>query len=137
MHNLYNTGARNFFFVNLPPLDRTPMNTNITAFGNRTSAVEANFADGVALFNSLLPQYVSRFQSIHNGTRTAVYDAHGLFNMILDDPHAYGFKDNASMNCTGCFWANNYHPMSVVHERIANDMLPDLSTVGWPPLVLT
>ena len=61
MDNLYNTGARKFFLVNLPPLDRTPM------IRNHTDDIMANFKDGVNVFiNVLLPEYVTWFQGNHS-----------------------------------------------------------------------
>lgn len=60
MDNLYNTGARNFFFVNTPPLDRAPMITN------HTQDIVDNFAQGVKLFNEVyLPEYVDSFTTSH------------------------------------------------------------------------
>jgi len=61
MDNLYNTGARKFFLVKMPPLDRTPM------IFNHTDEIIANFKDGVNVFNNvLLPRYVSRFEANHS-----------------------------------------------------------------------
>jgi hypothetical protein len=62
MGSLYNTGARNFLFINMPPLNRAPMIT----MHNRT--VIKNFADGVAYFNQeLLPTYVRNFTESYKG----------------------------------------------------------------------
>jgi phospholipase/lecithinase/hemolysin len=135
MTSLYNTGARNFFFVNLPPLFRAPM---VTQHG---ADIIENYRQGVTLFNSqLLPAYVANFTASHEGVRSIVYDAYSLFSEILDRPHWYGFKDNTSYTCIGCtngtgdFWANNYHPTTQVHERLARDMVANLTAVGWPAL---
>lgn len=61
MENLYNTGARKFLFINMPPLDRTPM------IMNHTDDIIAELKAGVALFNEvLLPTYVDWFQGNHS-----------------------------------------------------------------------
>ncbi|MCJ1447391.1 MAG: hypothetical protein MMC23_007902 [Stictis urceolatum] len=131
MDNLYNTGARRFFFINMPPLNRAPMVTS------HSQEIIDNYAEGVALFNDvLLPGYVDRFSSNHSGVKTAIYNAHALFTAVLDEPHMYGYKDDSCFSQTGCFWANNYHPVSSMHERLAHDMLGNLTSIGWPPLVL-
>jgi hypothetical protein len=133
MDSLYNTGAGNFVFVNMPPLQRAPM----VAETNQT--VVENYAEGVALFNDhLLPKYVANFTSTYTDVRTIVYDAHSFFSEILDHPGWYGFKNNYCYSCigcynvTGCFWANNYHPVWQVHEKLAQDMVANLTAVGWP-----
>ena len=134
MASLYDSGARNYFFVNMPPLFRAPMVTQ-----NGQDIID-NYREGVSLFNEkLFPEYVQTFTSTYNGVRTVIYDAFSLFSEILDNPTWYGFKDNSSYTCIGCtngtgdFWSNNYHPTTDVHERLARDMLANLTTVGWPP----
>jgi len=126
MENLYNTGARKFMFINMPPLDRTPM------IQNHTASIIQNFAQGVSLFNDvLLPQYVGWFQGNHSNIQTTIYDAHSAFNTILDDAPAYGFANNSCFNSTDCFWWNNYHPEGAVHQRLAKQMIINLTPLGW------
>ena len=70
MGNLYNTGARKFLFINMPPLNRTPMILNYT------SDVVEDFAEGVHLFNHvLLPQYVDQFQGNHSDVSCSCYES--------------------------------------------------------------
>ncbi|KAK4499505.1 hypothetical protein PRZ48_010020 [Zasmidium cellare] len=133
MDNLYITGARNFFFVNLPPLQRAPM-----VFEKGQKYVD-NYAQGVELWNQhLLPQYIANFTASHPGVRSITYDAHTFFSTILDRPRVYGFRDNTCYSCigcrnvTGCFWSNNYHPVWQVHDRLSRDMVANLTAVGWP-----
>ena len=134
MTSLYDAGARNFFFVNMPPLFRAPM---VTQNGQ---AIINNYKKGVNMFNdNFLPAYVQNFTESHAGTKTVIYDAFSLFSKILDHSEWYGFKDNTSYTCIGCtngtgdFWTNNYHPTTDVHERLARDMVANLTQVGWPP----
>ena len=98
-----------------------------------------NYKEGVSYFNDhLLPTYVRNFKKDHKGVKTIVYDAFSLFSAILDHPQWYGFKDGTSYTCIGCkngtgdFWSNNYHPTTDVHERLARDMVANLTVVGWP-----
>ncbi|KAF2164492.1 carbohydrate esterase family 16 protein [Zasmidium cellare ATCC 36951] len=133
MDNLYITGARNFFFINLPPLQRAPM-----VFEKGQKIID-NYAQGVALWNqNLFPAYVRNFTAQHPGSRAVVYDAHSAFSTILDHPRYYGFRDSTCYSCigcrnvTGCFWSNNYHPVWQVHDRLSRDMVANLTAVGWP-----
>lgn len=140
MDSLYNTSARNYFFVNMPPLRRAQM---VAESGQRTVD---DYAEDVELFNDhLLPRYVNNFTATHGGVKAIIYDAHRFFSKILDHPQWYGFKNNYCYSCTGCynvtgwFWSNNYHSVWQVHERLAEDMVANLTTVGWPlpqPVVL-
>lgn len=138
MDGVYNTGARNFIFLNMPPLQRAPM-----VFQNGNATV-SNYANAVSYFNNdLLPDYVQNFTSTHSGVKTVIYDAHTLFSEILDHPQWYGFRDSTCYACigctngTGCFWANNYHPQTQVHRLLAKDMLANLTSIGWPAAVIT
>jgi hypothetical protein len=69
MENLYNTGARKFLFINMPPLDRTPM------IMNHTDDIIEEFSEGVTLFNEvLLPTYVDWFRrNYSNVSRLIAY----------------------------------------------------------------
>ncbi|KIN08305.1 carbohydrate esterase family 16 protein [Oidiodendron maius Zn] len=97
MASLYDSGARNYFFVNMPPLSRAPMVTQ-----NGQDIID-NYREGVSLFNEkLFPEYVQTFTSTYNDVRTVIYDAFSLFSEILDNPTGYGFKDNSSYTCIGC-----------------------------------
>lgn len=119
---------------------------------NYTAPIIQNFAQGVSLFNDvLLPQYVNWFQGNHSNVsmpsqiqveseselipcvqiQTTIYDAHLAFNTILDDAPAYGFTNNSCFNITDCFWQNNYHPEGAVHQRLAKQMVTNLTPLGW------
>ena len=85
MGNLYNTGARKFFLVNMPPLDRTPM------IMNHTDDIVANFKDGVDVFNNvLLPRYVSWFEGNHSDVSSDTLRARTVLIMSgVAEPNAH------------------------------------------------
>jgi hypothetical protein len=60
-----------------------------------------------------------------------IYDAHARFDLVLDNAPAYWFKNNTSMNGTGDFWWNNYHPETAFHQRLARDTTTNLTELGW------
>jgi hypothetical protein len=131
--HLYDTGARNFLFINLPPVQRAPQTLGWPL------PVQANYTHGVQSFNALLPAWVTNFTKQHDGVRSTLYDSHALYKKILDNPKDYGFRDAGCYSCIcvteydpECVWSNGFHPNWQVHEMMAKEMLPKLAEVGWP-----
>ncbi|KAL0261895.1 hypothetical protein SLS55_003328 [Diplodia seriata] len=125
---LYTSGARNFLFLNVPPLERTPLTT-----GQGSDSVDLE-KPVVTDFNTRISNLASSLQEKHADTTVFTFDAHTLFNQILDDPSSYtqtaGLK-NTTAYCTdyengtdeqnttvaACgvavneyFWLNTLHP---------------------------
>lgn len=122
---LYNVGARNFFFINVVPFDRSPsghfpqtwllmieVNSDVSTLQSRISQ-----------WNSAFPDYSKQFAANHSDISVALYDVHSLFNTVLDDPSKYGFVDAISscQNST-CIWADGVHSTFAMHNIIADDM---------------
>lgn len=51
-----------------------------------------------------------------------LYDVHTFFSKVLDDPQAYGFKDNISQDEDGCMWSGSFHIRTGFDDVIAKDM---------------
>lgn len=133
MSNLYDTGARNYFFINMPPIDRTPMVLN------QTEPIIANYSYAVNYYNqNLLPAYATNFTMAHLGVRSIIYDSYSLFTRVLNDPHEYGFANSTCYSCICSFWnpicpwSNDFHPTTRIQELLAKDMITNLTTIGWP-----
>ncbi|KAF9445933.1 carbohydrate esterase family 16 protein [Macrolepiota fuliginosa MF-IS2] len=111
VQKLYNTGARNFLFVNVPPIDRSPM---MIAQGQSAQSAESTVINS---FNTKLVAKVNAFKAANSGVQTYIWDSHTQFGTILDSPTTYGFRD-ATTYGTGSdiFWGNNYHPSSYAHK---------------------
>ncbi|KAG5636994.1 hypothetical protein H0H81_006170 [Sphagnurus paluster] len=100
-------GARNFLFVNVPPIDRSPL---MLAQPASSQSAEKNVING---FNSKLAAKVNAFKSSHGGVSTWIWDSNAAFTNILNSPGSYGFKDATSYgSASNQFWGNNYHPSS-------------------------
>lgn len=80
---LYNTGARNFLFLNVPPVDRSPLTQ---AEGASAAAQEA--AD-LAAFNTAITNMASELKKTHTDTNVFTFDTNSLFTKVLDNPKSF------------------------------------------------
>jgi phospholipase/lecithinase/hemolysin len=120
-----NLGARNFLFLNVPPIERSPL---MQAQGASATTSEARV---IADFNAKLAAAASAWGANHTGARTWLYDAHSAFGTILDSPTKYGFVDNTSYGGTGDFWGNNYHPSSAASVMFGQQVGSLLNGTVW------
>ncbi|KAF5321885.1 hypothetical protein D9619_002161 [Psilocybe cf. subviscida] len=111
VQKLYNVGARNFLFVNVPPIDRSPL---MLAQDASAQAAEKTVIAG---FNSRLITKISQFVANNTGVKTFLWDSNAQFTTILNSPTSYGFKDAISYgDGATIFWGNNYHPSTYAHK---------------------
>ncbi|KAF3904163.1 hypothetical protein AA313_de0206489 [Arthrobotrys entomopaga] len=80
MGQLYDSGARNFVFLTVPPVDRSPL---MLAQGDWATSTEHSM---LADFNSKLATRVAAFEKDYRGTSTWLFDTVSIFNNILDNP---------------------------------------------------
>lgn len=130
VETIYDAGYKNYLFMNLPPLERTP--------GNQASANPLPNSTMVHEYNSIISSSVTTFASTHPGTKIMIFDTYTFLSGILDNPSAYGIK-NTTGYCPrydaldiatnyaayGClpieeyFWYNTGHITFKVHEYLA------------------
>ncbi|KAI2633344.1 hypothetical protein GGS21DRAFT_129912 [Xylaria nigripes] len=141
---IYSAGGRNYVFINVPPLDRSPL---IQGLGE--TAISQTAAD-VASWNRKVVQLANTLKR-KDCANVWIYDSNLLFGQILDDPTSHpetaglknttdycdayqnawnGSPDTFDASCRfplrQYFWLNNLHPTSAVHEAVAkgvSDML--------------
>ncbi|KAK0446950.1 uncharacterized protein EV420DRAFT_1714401 [Desarmillaria tabescens] len=112
-----NVGARNFLFVNVPPIDRSPL---MLAQSTSSQALEKSVIAG---FNSKLVTRAAALEANHSCVKTWIWDSNAAFTAILDDPTSYGFQDATSYgDGATIFWGNNYHPSSYAHAYFGQDV---------------
>ncbi|KAK6088997.1 lysophospholipase a [Seiridium cupressi] len=89
---LLNVGFKNFLFVNLPPLDRTPSNQKTTTPYPSKSQVDT--------WGSSLAEKAAAFQQENAGVTALLYDANTFLNGVMDNPDDYGVTNTTSY-CPG------------------------------------
>ncbi|TVY49435.1 Acetylesterase [Lachnellula cervina] len=89
LETVYEAGYRNFLFLNLPPLERTPSNVapGATPHPNSTQ---------IQTYNALLTTSTTTFTSTHPGARTMLFDTYSYLTSILDNPGPYGITNTTS-----------------------------------------
>ena len=86
-------GARNFVFVDVPPIDRSPL---ILAEG-ASSAEKVRLA--LVSFNSQLSQRVTALRRRRTDVWAQLFSSDAVFTEVLDRPAQYGFA-NSTAYCT-------------------------------------
>ncbi|KAI2670530.1 CAZyme family CE16 [Penicillium roqueforti] len=131
---LYNLGYRNYLFMNLPPLDRTP--------GNQATKDPSPNSTQVGWYNAALADHAAGFAAKHKEARVMIFDAHARLAAMLDEPYKYGIVNTTGF-CAGydqpdiavayekygCptsleryFWFDSGHMTSHVHEVLAGEV---------------
>ncbi|KAK0466549.1 SGNH hydrolase-type esterase domain-containing protein [Armillaria novae-zelandiae] len=117
IQQLYNVGARNFLFLNVPPIDRSPL---MLAQSDWSQTTEKSVIEG---FNTKLTARAASLKANHSGVTTWIWDSNAAFTTILDSPTTYGFDDATTFgDSPGLFWINNLHPTSPAHEYFGKDV---------------
>ena len=124
---LYDYGARNFLFINVPPFDRSPSgcgSCNTTYCNDIIESANSGLATDLGTWAQGLP-----------GVNAQLYDLHSFMSGVLDNPTAYGFTDAtcADDGSLPCVWWNvsTLHPGYAFHQIWAQDMVGVLSELGF------
>ncbi|KAG9009740.1 hypothetical protein FRB90_008161 [Tulasnella sp. 427] len=126
VQKVYDVGGRKFLFINVPPVDRSPL---MLAQGSTSTAVEKSV---INTFNTKLAAKISTFKSANSGTTTWLYDSNAKVTQILNSPTTYGFQDATSYGtASNLAWCNNYHVSPGVHHYLALDIKSLLSGTGF------
>ncbi|KAJ7026683.1 hypothetical protein C8F04DRAFT_1238539 [Mycena alexandri] len=127
IQRLVDLGGRNFLFLNVPPLDRTP------GLLVQNTTVRASEARIITYYNAQLAAGVYKFKSSHNGVQTWQYDAHAAFTQVLDHPEQYGFNNITGDDGTtpGQFWYNWLHPVSAAQVIFGKEVGELLDNAPW------
>lgn len=148
MDTVYQFGARNFLFLNVPPVDRSPLTA---AQGAAAQALEDT---AINTWNANVSALASNLSSTYSDATVFVFDTHQLFEAVLDDPAAYP-QTAAYVNVTDycpwyengtaswytedarCgasvdeyFWLNSLHPTFRVHNATAAEIVGMLTVNG-------
>jgi len=138
VNRLYDAGARNFVFINVPPVDRAP----VTKARGQTAVTEDKAA--IAVWNGLVRGLALKLKQAHSFQVNAwIYDSNSVFSQVLDNPKSYEQTSiilNTTNYCAayaggtpamdtfikGCgvgvhkyFWLNQLHPTYHIHDVVA------------------
>ncbi|KAI0336551.1 hypothetical protein GY45DRAFT_1315944 [Cubamyces sp. BRFM 1775] len=112
---LYQAGARNFLFIDVPPIHRSPV-------GVAFSGVNPEFSRPYEVWNSGLRSHVLAFADKHPDITTLFYSSWSTFTRVLDDPVSHGFNQEHVSRSGGDIWVDNLHPSSKMHDWVAHDI---------------
>jgi len=135
---LYQAGARNFLFLNVPPMDRAPSSP-------------AAIKPAIAYWNTRLAGMLTDLGDAYGDTNVVEFDTHNFITKILDNPATFPqtalYKDTTNAPCRAywgveqqvtasdpsCpmpfreyFWHDNFHPTYPTHEVLAEQIAKTL-----------
>ncbi|KAK0517474.1 hypothetical protein JMJ35_000629 [Cladonia borealis] len=137
---LYDAGARNFLFLNVPPVDRSPGTLETSS---SSQAAEAAY---IATFNFRLGALVYNLGTRNPDTTLFLFDTNWLFTRVLDDPqqfvetagylnttsycpaYAHGtttltyFDPTCGVPINAYFWLNTLHPTYPMHNFLGSQI---------------
>ncbi|KAI0362691.1 hypothetical protein OH77DRAFT_1442517 [Trametes cingulata] len=113
-HDLYvKAGARNFIFIDVPPMGRFP----------GALSMSYTLEQRVNVWNALLLSEAKKFAEETSSATVFVLSSHVVFSDILDDPEHYGFtEDDVNEEGSG-IWVDELHASSHVHKIMADVLL--------------
>lgn len=91
---LYQSGARNFLFLNVPPVDRSPLTAEQ---GPEAQALESSV---IQAFNQNVTTLAENLTSTYADATAFVFNTHELFTQVLDEPCSWP-ETCAYRNTTG------------------------------------
>ncbi|KAG8995939.1 hypothetical protein FRB90_012867 [Tulasnella sp. 427] len=96
----YDAGARNFLFINVPCVERSPYALSLGS----TTAVTIPLRTAINDYNTKLAAKITSWTFGLSGVKTWYYDSNTMLGKILDNPTSYGFQDNSTVMETAYNW---------------------------------
>lgn len=141
VEELYQSGARSFLFLTVPPTNRAPL---LVVQG---PTVTARITSSIADYNNQLRSFVTKFKQQHKDLdQIVVFDTQPIFNTLLNNAGTFGYVNTTgfceayqngtpdiSTQIAPCapvsdyFWLNTLHPLFTVHDIIAKAVSTVLS----------
>ncbi|KFY33462.1 hypothetical protein V494_07603 [Pseudogymnoascus sp. VKM F-4513 (FW-928)] len=146
VNDMHEAGARQFVFINAPPLERSPRVTGSSANATRVPAMTAAVAD----YNKRMLQLANAVNHDLAYTTVFHFDVYTLMDTVISRPSRFaltaGYKDTLSYcsayqdgtdevdtkldDCEFAsneyLWLNNLHPTQPFHQLVAKKVTEDL-----------
>ena len=129
MNEVYETGARNFLFIDVPPIERSPAcespkiwyraSTKVLLV-NGTETLKRRYGATYNTWNSVLRGQLSQFTATHADATVVAFSSYELFNKVLDNPADYGFDKDSVHIRGGSVWFDHLHITSQMHGIVAD-----------------
>ncbi|KIJ52569.1 carbohydrate esterase family 16 protein [Sphaerobolus stellatus SS14] len=116
---LYALGARNFMFIDVPPIERCP---GVHEF------IETSMKPRYDTWNEDLRARVDEFAKSHPAATVLLYSSWSIFTQILNDPERFDFDKSDRKKAGGNIWIDHLHPTAKVHKIVAKDIAEFLSS---------
>jgi phospholipase/lecithinase/hemolysin len=147
VQQLYTAGARNFLFMNVPPLERYPRTLA------KPSPVQKLEKTAVDDFNCRVSGLVHDLTAQYTGVTVKQFDVHRIFSQVIDAPNTfeetkayknvtkwcplYGggtperdtFYEDCGIPVDEYLWLNDLHPTYPIHNAIAHQVKLQLETL--------
>ncbi|KAF9792227.1 SGNH hydrolase-type esterase domain-containing protein [Thelephora terrestris] len=107
---IYEEGGRNFLFIDIPPMTKSP------AFRGNTGSLVGRVYEK---WNETLRKNVKAFLSENEDVTTMILSSFDFFNLIFKTPSEYGFDEKDIRRRFGPVWADHIHPTTRMHELFA------------------
>ena len=142
-------GARNFLFIDIPPIDRAPARAStlqtctsgpdialhlLVKHLAKSSPVAYALGDHkrkYTTWNIELTAAITRFEVAHPLATVFTFSSYDTFTRLLDDPEAYGLgvppvEDEEAVAIEQeqdtMIWVDHLHPTSAVHLVVAREL---------------
>ena len=117
LEKLYQSGARNFLVLNVPPVERTPFGAGL---GSGTASLKADIAD----CNSRVAVMLSNLAKNHTDATSFLFDTNSYYNQALNNLKAFsqtaGITNTAGTGTSSTyFWRDVIHPNVPIHNVTA------------------
>ncbi|PMD22850.1 carbohydrate esterase family 16 protein [Hyaloscypha hepaticicola] len=137
---LYQAGARNFAFLNVPPVDRSPL-TTANSVADQT--LERN---DIADWNNALKKMAESLKDDYRDVNVFTIDTNKIFTQVLNKPSSYPqtalyknttaycvayengtpttdyFNSTCGIPVNQYFWLNSLHPTYPMHDVLAQQV---------------
>ncbi|PPQ90160.1 hypothetical protein CVT25_012471 [Psilocybe cyanescens] len=108
---LYHAGARNFLFIDVPPIHRSP------AIPKREEESSSSIYRN---WNATLGEALEEFSKSHEDMSIFMFSSFEVFENVLNKPQDYGIKEKEVRKTGGAIWVDHLHPTSKMHDILAS-----------------